>query len=426
MHFSPLFCLFIGGAAASLLSPVYPRQETTPSTSGNTTAPVSPANFDWFSINSTDTPVWTSCFESFLCARLNVPLDYSSTASPKAQIALQMLPATDKANYKGPLLFNPGGPGGSGTQTLLELGPLMAQLVGPGYDLIGFDPRGVGATIPNVQCFEPEEWDEFIQTDALVMRTDDNSIAYARARDEIIANKCKAALGGNGQEQAGTSVEEWGGGRFMDSASTATDMLRIVQALGQEKLNYWGIYFAAMYPDKVGLMMIDGVADGVHWRNGDVITNLQDADKVMDQFFDLCAKAGPSDCPIAEQSANETAARVDKILDSIRTAPIAVPDRMNGTVITEDDVLAFARLQMYQPLTGFLTLAATYTALETRNITALAQFNLVTPNTALPPWMQMNEALQAVACADFPDMRNETIAQSSAIVQNATQTSPQA
>lgn len=117
----------------------------------------------------------------------------------------------------------------------------MAAVVGPTYDIIGFDPRGVGATIPNAQCFTPAEWDLFAQQEALVLRTNDNSIAFACARDEVIASKCKAALGGNGQEQAGANVTEWGGGRFMDMGSTATDMLHIIQALGQPKLNYWGI-----------------------------------------------------------------------------------------------------------------------------------------------------------------------------------------
>jgi len=58
----------------------------------------------------------------------------------------------------------------------------------------------------------------------------------------LIAKQCEKVLGGNGKEEVGGTVEEWGPGRFMDSWSVANDMLSIVHALGQEKLNYIGAY----------------------------------------------------------------------------------------------------------------------------------------------------------------------------------------
>lgn len=402
--------------------PLVPRQGTCTNTTTPTPTPppASGSDFDWFSIESGDILLWTDCFDTFQCARLNVPLDYTEPAGAKAQIALQMLPATDSANYKGILLLNPGGPGGSGTQTLGQLGAALRQVAGPGYDLIGFDPRGVGATVPNAQCFAPEEFDRFMLREVLVTRAGDGSVARARRRDEVIAAKCAAALG----EKA----------RFMDTGSVARDMVSIASAMGQEKVNYWGIsygtvlgqYFAAMFPEKVGLMFIDGVADAVQWRDGDVTSALQDADKVMDEFYERCSKAGPSVCAIAEPTAEATKARVVKILDALKASEgVAVPNHATGpNVITLDMFLSFARLQLYHPIASFPLLSAALAALESNNQTFLNTFLPDPQQTATTPaWLQTNEALHAVACSDFPDLRNETLEESEALVRGAQETS---
>ena len=124
---------------------------------------------------------------------------------------------------------------------MLSSGTFLAKLVGPAYDIVGFDPRAAGHTTPHAQCFDSaEDWAAFEQTEINVLETK-KDLALALARDEVIAAKCAAKLGGTGKEVAGGSIEEWGGGRFVDTGSTANDMLRIVQAFGQQKLNYFGI-----------------------------------------------------------------------------------------------------------------------------------------------------------------------------------------
>ncbi|PMD59534.1 alpha/beta-hydrolase [Hyaloscypha bicolor E] len=105
---------------------------------------------------------WHPCFEIFLCARLTVPMDYhrslnASKDNPKVHIALTMLPGDNhtasKKYSKSPLLLNPGGPGGSGVGMVMGFGPRIHQIVGPDQDVIGFDPRGIGATTPRADCF---------------------------------------------------------------------------------------------------------------------------------------------------------------------------------------------------------------------------------------------------------------------------------
>jgi hypothetical protein len=68
----------------------------------------------------------------------------------------------------------------------------------------------------------------------------DGSILFARAHERVVSERCLSTLGGNGREDPNGTAEEWGPGRFIDTASVATDMLRISEKLGQEKVQYAG------------------------------------------------------------------------------------------------------------------------------------------------------------------------------------------
>lgn len=107
---------------------------------------------------------WYPCFDvpgsRFKCARLTVPMDYhrplnESVDNPKVHIALILIPGNHAEDEfsESPLLLNPGGPGGSGTLFGLGAGSLIQTIVGGDQDVIGFDPRGIGATTPPADCF---------------------------------------------------------------------------------------------------------------------------------------------------------------------------------------------------------------------------------------------------------------------------------
>jgi len=216
-------------------------------------------------------------------------------------------------------------------ETTLSLAPLLSQLVGPQYDIVGYDPRGTGASIPSAKCFDIASLSTFSQSEIWSLESKED-LAYALARDEIVAAKCAESLGGTGNQEAGGTLEEWGGGHFMNTAAVATDILRIVQALGQDKLNSVGASygtvlsatFASMYPDNVGLMVIDGVIDASLWHAGHILDQGQDGDTVVGTFFELCTRAGKAVCPIAEATAKKTAERVDRIFAAVKARPIAV------------------------------------------------------------------------------------------------------
>ena len=87
-----------------------------------------------------------------------VPLDHSRAQSDSRtfSIAMTRLQARDKSNYLGPVFVNPGGPGASGTDFLFKYAGFLTEQVGPGYDIVSWDPRGVGSTLPALSCFDNE------------------------------------------------------------------------------------------------------------------------------------------------------------------------------------------------------------------------------------------------------------------------------
>ncbi|KII90370.1 hypothetical protein PLICRDRAFT_696949 [Plicaturopsis crispa FD-325 SS-3] len=331
--------------------------------------------FDWYALPSSEDIKWTPCFgETKQCARLSLPLDYLNVShSPKTEIALLMIPATDRENYRGTILVNPGGPGGAGTHLVQSRGEALSKIVGPSYDILGFDPRGTGATTPSSRCFDSRSQYDILVSQAGPLSFNDTSIPLERSRQKLVGQRCLQELGGNGKEDPNGTAEEWGPARFMSTASVATDMLHIVEKLGQEKLQYWGFsygsvlgqYFAAMYPDKVGRLIIDGVYDAYDYRATNWATNLVDTDAVIASFYDFCLQAGPSRCSIYEPTIDEMQSRVNKILYAIADAPIPVPYGPKGpSVFTKDIVHIIMFVATYTPLRMFPILADTLVAVE--------------------------------------------------------------
>lgn len=120
--------------------------------------------FEWDDITPSPDLEYHDCFDTFKCARLELPLDWLAADNGTddgrtVAIAVVKLPAvvpTNHSTYGGPIFFNPGGPGGSGVDSQLGIGPYIQSRVDKPnvrhYDIVSFDPRGVGYSTPNVDC----------------------------------------------------------------------------------------------------------------------------------------------------------------------------------------------------------------------------------------------------------------------------------
>ena len=235
--------------------------------------------------------VWTPCGAPFDCATVKVPLDYSSPSGPKIDIGMKRIKAKG-ATRKGIILLNPGGPGGSGIR-LLEVKPgIVGPTAAEQYDVIGFDPRGLGASTP-LPCGSAQD------------RSARSSKQYVSA----IKEACDSRAGGLRPH--------------ITTANTARDMDAIRVAMGEAKLNYLGIsygtylgvVYADLFPDKVGRFVIDSAVD----------PNLRAIELQIGQFAQIeqnllmvlrrCEVA----CPFADP---DVVGRFDRLLAQLEKAPV--------------------------------------------------------------------------------------------------------
>ncbi|KAI0645977.1 alpha/beta-hydrolase [Trametes meyenii] len=361
--------------------------------------------FDWFALEPAKSIQWTPCYSGQKCARLLLPLDYGTLDGPATAIALRMIPATNKENYKGTILVNPGGPGGSGTDFIARAGQNISRIVGDSFDVLGFDPRGIGASTPSASCFETDSQRQLwnLQEGHQLLNTTNGSLEIQRAREKAVAARCEEKIGG-----------EWGIARFMSTPDVARDMLEITQKLGQEKLQYWGFsygsilgqYFSAIYPDKVERVIIDGVYDSHNYRAALWNSNLVDIDAVIGAFFTFCHQAGPERCSLYEPSQEEIRSRYFDLLHVVEADPVPVPGAEPPLVITRKVLQAQIFRASYKPLASFGIVADTVRAIEQKDATALTALapKIVDPTEckcSLPePWRADTEAFNAIACGD--------------------------
>lgn len=185
----------------------------------------------------------------------------------------------------------------------------------------------------------------------------------------------------------------------------------IVRRLPRSPLKSYGTvlgqYFAAMYPDKVGRLVLDGVFDAENYSKGLWSSNLEFTESVHQAFYDFCSMAGPSNCAVYEPSPEKVKDRVDKIFAELVRSPVPVPFPSSGpAVITKDFTRVRLFQSLYEPYLFFGHMANELYAVETRNQTVLEEkadgllsYSCDCGTEGLP-WTADNEALYAVACGD--------------------------
>lgn len=284
-------------------------------------------------------PVWGSCVEyvgnavpTAQCGTVSVPVDWNDAANPQgahANLAVIRVPAT--GDRIGTLMVNPGGPGASAVDTVAGLAyGLAGTELAQRFDLVGFDPRGVGHSTPKVLCRNDAEWDAY-RADPMV----DYSPAGVAHIDQVNQQVIQGCLDKTGRDFLAN----------VGTASTAQDMDAVRAALGEEQLNYLGFSYgtvlgatyATRYPERVRAMVLDGAVDpGI-----DPITkNLRQLASFQTAFDDYAADCARSyDCPLGQDPA-QFSARYHQLVDPLvqgRAASseprgVGYSDSITGTV----------------------------------------------------------------------------------------------
>ncbi|KAK8229498.1 TAP-like protein-domain-containing protein [Phyllosticta capitalensis] len=431
--------------------------------------------FSWNTIPTTKKISLKPCYGDKRCTRVELPLDYfNGTTDRKISLAVAVVPAkvpiTDP-RYGGPLLVNPGGPGGSGVELVVEAGHHLQNMVDSPmdpttsdddsgakyYDVVGFDPRGVGHSSPGAHCFEDgsirESWE--LRLDAQgILGSSDAVLGQRWSMVNALGHNCAA------------TANDFDVKRYVTTASVARDMLELAELFGQhreqesrrlvqhsarcqrrppsvtpyvyepgaEKVQYWGFSygtligstFASMYPERVGRLVLDGVVNGANYMAALWSDNLLDTEKEMGLFYSRCAEGGPSACELATPNATaaDIEATVADILDNLYHNPLSVEHELFPEVVTWSDVRLFMFMSLYGPMEGFPAMAKMLHTLRQADASARMSEYLSSKHfyaCAMPPGGGSDsgnqtqgapvdgEALQSISCSDGEPLDDSTV-----------------
>lgn len=258
-------------------------------------------SFAWDDIEPTADLRYRPCYDGYQCARLKVPLDWlDADNNASAVIAITTLPAVvseDDESFGGTIITNPGGPGGSGVDHVLRFGRHLQAVVDRNkhYEILSFDPRGVGFTTPKADCFGGDVF----KRDALALEK--RGIGNLDSSQDALKRHF-AVTGAYGRlcAQQDHSQDPLA---YVSTPSVARDMVEIVDRVDElrsknkaasqpyepqqqhpivpetkevARIQYFGFSygtvlgntFASMFPGRVGRLIIDGVDDANDYMKG--------------------------------------------------------------------------------------------------------------------------------------------------------------
>ncbi|MFE3500302.1 alpha/beta fold hydrolase [Kitasatospora sp. NPDC059160] len=302
---------------------------------------------------------WTKpCTPGFQCDTAQVPLDYRDPHGRSIDLALIRRPADDRAHRIGTLFYNPGGPAIPGTLALPSTTPLFPEDVRRRFDIVSFDPRGVGAST-TLRCF-PDPGGEQALLGGLPAGYPIGAEQQSRWADTY------AQLGRHCADNDDTGLLA-----HLSTADVARDLDLLRQAVGDRRLSYlgtsYGTYLGATYanlfPGRVRAMVLDSAADPVAWSTGRTPqdralppflrtgSDLGSA-RALDDFLDRCGAASPAACAFSAGSPEATRAKYAALTDRLAHGPVTVGTGAQAVTYDEASAVSAVALLLYsaQPL----------------------------------------------------------------------------
>jgi pimeloyl-ACP methyl ester carboxylesterase len=324
---------------------------------------------------------WKNCYGEFQCGAFKVPIDYGNIKLGDFNIAVMKKPAS---NAVGNLVINPGGPGGSGVDYAYSYQSVFTSQVIKNFNLIGFDPRGVGRSAP-VKCLNDAQTDSSYAEDSYP----DNELELEKFQEESAkyAEKCKK------------------NNKFLDSYSTANaarDMDVLRQILGDIKLNflgksygtYLGSLYAKLFPERVGRFVLDGAVDPAISSMEQSLEQAVGFDSAFNAFAQDCLKL--KSCVLE----GDYLKQIESKLVEIRKSPIKVGNRQ----LTESLAMYGIAMGLYDEDLGWPELRRALKNLFSGNGKPLLDMSDAYTGRDSNGKYQSNEAdaLNVILCNDFP------------------------
>ena len=407
-------------AATPTAAPTSTDQTSTPTDSSttkgsSTTGPTdgsqgdAPRGLESFYSQTID---WEDCSNettTFQCGTVTVPVDYEHPDGQTISIAVKKLPALDGDAEHGSLFLNPGGPGGSGVEAVEEKVSAFPEELRGAYDIIGFDPRGVGQSTP-ITCWTDDEINQSLNGTS-------NTLFEIMATDVLFSKDSSAQKRiDRGASNAARCAKYSQVPELLDHVGTRNvardlDVLRATN--GNTRLNYlgtsYGTYIGALYadlfPGHVGRTVLDSAMDpSQRWADGDAGV-VAFTEGVLRQYVEHCQ--AQSACPLTG-STDEAVAQLATFVDDLDKNPLTTPDS-DATINTPDATDIIQQLAVEKPdweaLTAMLTPAMTNHdgTLMAKAKQNLSELSPQTADEAMDSTANRQIMLSTIICNDYPD-----------------------
>lgn len=334
------------------------------------------------------TLTWSECGTGFDCTDVTAPLDWENPGEGEITLSVVRHQATGTA--QGSLLTNPGGPGASGVELIRDsLDFAVGAALIENYDVIGFDPRGVGESTA-VTCFDAAGMDDYLYSIPAGKRGSAEWEAELLDAHKEFADACEANSGGILP--------------YVTTINAARDMDLIRAVLGDKQLNYLGYSYgtflgatyADLYPDKAGRLVLDGAIDPAVSGLDVGATQALGFESALRAYMQDCLDSG--ECPFTG-TVDEAMADLGALLASVDAAPLENGD---GRMLGADSLMTGIIAALYSADSWQYLTQALDEALQGDPTTAffLADFYNGRENGAYLD--NSSEAFRAYNCMDYP------------------------
>ncbi len=261
------------------------------------------------------TLIWSSCGSGMQCTTAEAPMNWEDPAQATIDLALVRHPATGPK--LGSLLINPGGPGGSGYDFVLDsVDYATSQRLQQSFDIVGFDPRGVGRSTA-VACGPASFIDDYNYGIVPGEYGSDEWLERARELGETFGEACLA--------ETGPLLE------YVDTISAARDLDLLRSILGDAELNFLGYSYgtflgatyAELYPEKTGRLVLDGALDPGTTDFDVTATQAIGFENAMRAYLEDCLAR--AECPF-RGDVESSMAQVGRLLESLQASPLPAED----------------------------------------------------------------------------------------------------